>query len=61
VKDYKEPGSELKDITRRHFIGDVTTGLGGIALSSLFGCSFGGSNKNDSLISAAMGTSPSPT
>lgn len=59
MKDFKEPGREIKDITRRHFIHDVTTGLGGIALSSLFGCSFGGSNKNDSLISAAMGPSSS--
>jgi hypothetical protein len=35
----------LKDITRRHFLYNLATGIGGIALGSLTGC-YSGGNKS---------------
>lgn len=37
---------ELQDITRRHFLYNMATGIGGIALGSLVGCSFSGGKPN---------------
>ncbi len=42
----------LEEITRRHFLQNIATGIGGIALGSLMGCSFdNGTNSN--LVSAS--------
>ncbi len=42
----------LEEITRRHFLQNIATGIGGIALGSLIGCSFDNAT-NSNLVSAS--------
>lgn len=45
---FQASNEALQDITRRHFLYNMATGIGGIALGSLIGCSLSG-GKNEGL------------
>lgn len=45
---FQASNEALQDITRRHFLYNMATGIGGIALGSLMGCSLSG-GKNEGL------------
>ena len=51
MRNEKHPISDqdLKDITRRHFLHNLATGIGGLALGSLVGCSYGNKSSLASL------------
>ena len=49
-KDFLKSGNLLNDVTRRHFLYTAATGIGGLALGSLLGCSTSG-DKNRSILS----------
>ena len=44
----------LEDITRRHFLHNLATGIGGLALGSLIGCSYGNKSSFASLAEEAI-------
>lgn len=48
-KHFIENKNALEDITRRHFLFNLATGIGGIALGSLMGCSLPGGKENQSV------------
>lgn len=49
-KDFSKSENLLNDVTRRHFLCTAATGIGGLALGSLLGCSTSG-DKNHSIMS----------
>lgn len=45
-KHFQASNEALQDITRRHFLYNMATGIGGIALGSLMGCSLSGNKES---------------